>query len=152
MKIQIMTRVAGLFVIATILHGLPAVAADTVYLVQIQDVLVSRDARNTLDGSVSFYFGDATHPKIDRNFGNYITNKKTNGFGKSAETACNWVFLSALLQLQQRAKQQGGNAVVNIHSYYKKREVSSTKEVECHKGFTIAGVALKGDVVKLAGR
>ncbi len=45
---------------------------------------------------------------------------------------------------------EGGNAVINIASYYKKNTVSSDTEFECHAGAVIAGVAMIGDVVTLA--
>lgn len=41
------------------------------------------------------------------------------------------------------------NAVMNISSYYKKREFVSDTEFECGAGFVMAGVTLKGDLVKL---
>jgi hypothetical protein len=44
----------------------------------------------------------------------------------------------------------GANAVVNVESFYRKHAVPSKTEYECHKGFLIAGVALRGDVVQLA--
>ena len=153
-----MTRVTtgiiavGVFLAITGVGRSPAHATDNVFQVQIKEALASSDAKDKLDGSIRFYFGDSPHPVVSRSFGNFVTNKKSNGFGKSSKSACNWVFLSALLQLQQRANEEGGNAVINIHSYYKKHDVSSATQIECHKGFTIAGVALKGDVVKLSGQ
>ena len=54
-----------------------------------------------------------------------------------------------VLSLQEQSKKEGGNAVINIASYYKKNTVSSEKEYECHAGAVIAGVALIGDVVTL---
>jgi uncharacterized protein YbjQ (UPF0145 family) len=57
--------------------------------------------------------------------------------------------LSALIQLQERARREGGNAVINIKSYYKKQTFSSESQFECHAGNIMAGVALKGDIVKL---
>jgi uncharacterized protein YbjQ (UPF0145 family) len=59
------------------------------------------------------------------------------------------VFLSAVLSLRDRAVKEGGDAVVAIRSFYKKNEVVSDTEYECHAGALIAGVALKGTVVTL---
>lgn len=42
------------------------------------------------------------------------------------------------------------NAVVNIISYYKKVEMPSATEFECHAG-SGAHVFLKGDLAKIAG-
>jgi len=58
--------------------------------------------------------------------------------------------ISALKELAERAKTEGGDAVVDIVSYYKKNVFSSATEYECHAGNIVAGVALKGRVVKLA--
>lgn len=42
---------------------------------------------------------------------------KTNAVGNSDQDACRWVFLLALLSLEQRALAEGGDAVVNGRSY-----------------------------------
>jgi uncharacterized protein YbjQ (UPF0145 family) len=55
-----------------------------------------------------------------------------------------------MISLQDRAIAEGGNAVVNIRSFYKKRDFTSATEFECGAGAMVAGVALVGDVVKLA--
>lgn len=135
-------------VVATVFSG-PALARDTKHMLSIQDAMNSSEFQERLNPEVRFYFGDASHPAPQRRLGEYVTNKKTNAVGKTDQRACEWVFLSALLSLEQRALAEGGNAVVNIRSYYKKNTVSSTTEYECHAGAVIAGVALIGDVVRL---
>ena len=109
-----------------------------------------KDAQNKLDGSVKFFFGNQETPKILTKLSTDVTNQKTNAVGKSDERACNWVFLSAMIQLEKRAKQLGANAVVNIVSYYQKNVMSSPTEFECHAGAIMAGVALRGEFVKIA--
>jgi uncharacterized protein YbjQ (UPF0145 family) len=128
----------------------PAQARDTKYLLPIATALETKDAKTRLDGSVKFFFGNQEIPKILTNLGTDVTNLKTNAVGKSDENACNWVFLSAMLALEKRAKQLGANAVINIVSYYKKEVMSSATEFECHAGAVIAGVALRGEFVKIA--
>ena len=130
----------------------PAGARDDKLLLPIAAVLEGAEARQKLDGSVKFYFGNQLHPKVLTTFHSDVTNLKTNAFNKSDERACEWVFLSALIQLEKRAKQLGANAVVNIVSYYKKVPMSSETEYECHAGALMAGVALKGDFVKIDAR
>ena len=44
----------------------------------------------------------------------------------------------------------GADAVINIVSNYKHKEMSSQTEFECHDGNIVSGVALKADFVKLA--
>jgi uncharacterized protein YbjQ (UPF0145 family) len=53
-------------------------------------------------------------------------------------------------QLEKRARELGANAVVNIASNYKNVEFSSDSEFECHAGAIMAGVALKGEFVRVA--
>ena len=141
-----LTIAAGLAVSVAV----PAFARDTKYLLPIAPALEAKDAKEKLDGSVKFYFGDQQTPNVLTKLGTDVTNQKTNAFGKSDERACNWVFLSAMIQLDKRAKQLGANAVVNIVSYYQKNAMSSPTEFECHAGTVIAGVALRGDFVKIA--
>ena len=78
----------------------------------------------------------------------FVSNKKTNAHNKNAEQACQIAFLSALISLQQRAVVEGGNAVVNIHSYYKKNPYFSAETYYCEDGYLMSGVALRGTVVR----
>ena len=127
-----------------------ALARDTKYMLPIDAALNTPAAKDKLGTAVAFYFGDQAHPKVAQTLGVYTTNHKTNAFNKSDQEACEWAFLSALLSLRDRAVREGGDAVINIKSYYKKSVVVSNIEYECHAGALIGGVALQGTVVKLA--
>lgn len=130
--------------------GPPARAADDVLLMPVKPALETPDAKQKLDGSVSFYFGDTPHPPILENYGEVVSNKRTNAFAKSNAETCQRVVLSNFIEFQERAKALGGNAVVNVTSYFRRNEVRDDDRYECHVGFLMSGVALKGDVVKLA--
>jgi uncharacterized protein YbjQ (UPF0145 family) len=126
----------------------PAAARDTRYELNIADVMADPRYAGAVPQNVKFYFaGQASPTGEDR--GEFVTNRKTNSFGKSDEEACTWAMMSALKELGERALAEGGNAVVGIVSYYKKRVFESETLFECHAGALIAGVALKGRVVKL---
>lgn len=127
----------------------PAYSRDTVHMLSLEEAMNTPDAKTKLDGSVEFYFSGQDHPAVGDSLFEAVTNKKTNAFGKSDEEACKWVFLSAMIALQERAKQDGANAVVDIVSYYDKQEMASATEFECHAGAILAGVALKGRFVRL---
>jgi uncharacterized protein YbjQ (UPF0145 family) len=127
-------------------------ARDTKYLLSIATALEMKDAEEKLDDSIKFFFGNQETPKILTKFGSDVSNRKTNAVGKADEKACNWAFLSAMVAFQKRAQQLGANAVINIVSYYKKNVMSSPTEFECHAGAIIAGVALKGDFVKISDK
>lgn len=129
-----------------------AQARDTRHLFLISDAMNTSAAQDSLNAGVAFYFGSQEHGSVKSNYGEDFTNKKTNAFNKDDKTACEWVFLSAMIQLQERAQQFGANAVVNIHSFYKKITFISETEYECHAGGIMAGVALKGTFVKLGSK
>ena len=146
----------GVGVVASVLFcagmtAAPALAGDDLVEVPIADALATPEFKEALDGSVSFYFGDTAHPAVAHMYGDFVANEKTNGFGKGPMMSCERAMLSALIKFQKRAQQLGANAVINIHSYYKREDVSSNTSVQCYDGFLMSGVALKGDFVKLGG-
>jgi hypothetical protein len=144
MKKILLVALTGLTLIAPL-----AMARDDVADFSIADALSLEKAKTKLGTKVAFYFGDQAYGEPEQNFGVFQTNKKTNAFGKSDLTACQWVFLSAMISLRDRALTEGGNAVVDIKSNYKNNETSSTETFQCGAGGVIAGVALKGRVVTL---
>ena len=127
----------------------PALARDTIESYSVEDAMSLEKAKSTLGSDIDFYFGDQAHEKIEKSFGEFKTNKKTNAFNKTDKEACQWVFLSAMVSLRDRARREGGNAVINIKSNYKNDLTSSNDSFQCGAGDLIAGVALVGDVVKL---
>ncbi|MES2260678.1 MAG: excinuclease ATPase subunit [Pseudomonadota bacterium] len=132
--------------------ALPAMAEDTVVMLPIAAAMEANDAQNRLGEGVKFYFGDQKTPRVLNKITSDKTSQRTNGFGKAAEKSCNWVFLSAMLALKKRAVDVGANAVINIVSNYKDKEMSSQTEFECHDGAIMSGVALKADFVKIADK
>lgn len=123
-------------------------ARDDIGKYPIQSLLETSKAKTALL-DIPLYFAEQGYGSESTKYGEVITNKKTNAFNKSDREACEWVMLSALKALQERAVKEGMNAVVNIQSYYKKREFVSSTEYECGAGMLMAGVALKGTLVKL---
>lgn len=132
-----------------LLNSPTAFSRDVTHLLSIQEALQTARFQARLNPSIRLYFGNQKHPKVARSLGRFVTNKKTNAFNKSDREACQWVLLSSLLSLQTRAIREGGNAVINITSYYKKNIYKSNSKYECHTGSIIAGVALRGEVVTL---
>jgi hypothetical protein len=126
-----------------------AQARDTKMMLPLAAAMSDNDAQHRLGDSVKFYFGKQPTPPVLERLGSGHTSQKTNSFGKTPETSCNWAFLSAMLRLQQEAREMGANAVINIVSNYKNAETSSETQFECHDGALMSGVALKGEYVKL---
>ena len=129
--------------------AIPAEARDTKLLLPLSAAMSANDAQERLGDTVKFYFGNQPTPKVVERLGSDKTSQKTNSFGKSAEKACNWAFLSAMLRLQQRARELGADAVINIVSNYKNVVYSDAQKYECHAGAIMAGVALKADLANV---
>jgi uncharacterized protein YbjQ (UPF0145 family) len=126
-----------------------AQARDSTLHLVFDDAVAKAVASGKIDGSVKFYLAGTgpTGGKVLND--NAITNKKTNGFGKSDEEACTWALFSALITLQNAAKAVGANAVTEIVSYYKRNVYKDSNNYECHAGGFVVGVALKGQLVKI---
>ena len=139
----------ALATIATLAIAPTADARDTRQQFDIATAIAAGKADGTLDGSVQFHFKGARAPAVASRLGPARTNKKTNAFGKSDATACQWVFLGALKALQEAAKERGANAVVDIESNYKNQVFTSATQYQCGAGGLMAGVALKGVYAKV---
>jgi len=126
-------------------------AEDAKHIFSIQEALNSQAFEGRLNKKIKFYFGtNKPNRKINRNLGEFAAQRRSNSFRHASDRkACEWVFLSALLSLQKRVAAKGGNAVINIRSFYKKNEMSSETKFECRIGLLRTGVALKGTVVSL---
>lgn len=137
--------------IATILFTLmagTAQARDTRLLLSVEDAIKQGREEGLIGTDIAFRFGKGNRGGYAKTMGSDISNRKTNAFNKTDVEACNWAFLSALKAFEENALGSNAKAVVEIVSYYKKREFSSTTEFECHVGNIVAGVALKGSYAK----
>lgn len=127
-----------------------AFAGDTRVELPLQDLIDSPQAKEAgIDGSVRFYLAGQVHPAVVSRMGEDVSNKKTNGVGKSDVESCRWVALSVLKAFQESAKARGANAVIDITSYFKKNEFKSATNYECYAGNLMSGVALKGTYAKV---
>ena len=94
----------ALAVLIALACAAPAFAADTRLELPLQDLINSPEAKAAgIDGSVRFYLAGEKTPAVAARMGEDVTNKKTNGVGKSDVESCNWVALSALKALQEKA-------------------------------------------------
>ena len=143
-------RFCVLFSLLCLLVAGPASARDDRNRYSIEEAMNTSAAKEKLNKGYTYRFGGQSHAAVVSNHGEYMSNKKTNAFGKSDKEACLWVFLSAMLSFQDRIEKEGGNAVINVRSYYKKNDFSSETEFECGNGAIMAGVTFLGDVVTLA--
>jgi hypothetical protein len=134
--------------VLALVAAVPAVARNTPVNVTLQSVLDMPEAKAKLDGTVKFYQAGSPTPHVSEKLGEDTSNAKTNAFNKTPEEACRWNALSALIKLQDHAKRDGANAVVDIVSYYDRETFSSPTDLQCRDGAFLAGIALKGTYAK----
>ena len=134
-------------VIFTVLLSLNLEARDDKYLFPIDQALTKHS--DSIAPNIKLYFATQSPEGVPLDRGTYTANKTTSARFKAPRESCDWVFISAVLSLQQKAMQLGGDAVVNIHSYYGQIERSDEDVYECHDGKNVSRVALRGTVVKL---
>lgn len=142
---------ASTFVVIALLLTVPgfAVAKDQIKHYPFANAVAEATKSGKLDGTVKFYLhgsdpqGQVTVVKDD-----VSVNRKTNAFGKADQPTCDWALQSALIALQDAAKQAGANAVVDVVSEYGD-EYRDSEKYECHVGFLMSGVIMKGKLAKV---
>ena len=128
----------------------PALARDDRLMFPVSDGMEKgKSTKDRIATDIRVYFGKQKTPAVDRKMGEFTANRKTNATNKTDQEACEISFVSAVISLQQRARREGGDAVVNVHSVYKNEMRESDTEYLCGAGTFAAGVALRGTVVKL---
>ena len=134
---------------AALLLAIPAQSRDERLHLPIADAIAAVKATGKVDESVKLFFGAQKYPKPQTQMGTFTSNRKANFVGKSDKEACERAFGSVIIQLVERVKREGGNAMVDIVSVYRDVEFKSDTEYECGAGNITGGVALRGKVVKL---
>lgn len=123
-------------------------ATDKVVHFAFNNAVVAATQSGKLDGSVKFYLADIKPAGQATVLKTITIEKKTNAFGKQDQVSCDWALQSALISLQDDAKEVGANAVVDIVSDYD-NEYRDNEKYECHVGFLMSGVVLKAKLAKL---
>lgn len=121
--------------------------AGTVYR-PIEEDLNSERAQGFLNPEVQVSFGKSERVN-GKKLMTYIANRRTNGSNKDAAEACQIAFLSAVKSLQDRAVKMGADAVVDIHSFYKRVPEWSTETYRCEDGNMVTAVTLQGTITKM---
>jgi len=147
-KIVSLTVALGILVSA----ALPAQARNETFMLPIDAALQATTFAQKPDGSIKFYFGKQATPAVIELIHTDIIAKKVRFAGTADVGACNEALVSVLTELQERAKKMGGNAVVNIVSYYKNNEMSSETRFECHAGTSSVAFFVKADIAKVADK
>ena len=98
---------------------------------------------------IAFYMRGQSHRPVKHELGQWSVVGKTQAVLRSDEEACEVAFLSALASLQERARSEGGTALVRIDSVTRGKDTTSSTDYRCLVGATVAHVGLRGDVVVL---
>ncbi|HSZ83065.1 MAG TPA: excinuclease ABC subunit A [Polyangia bacterium] len=141
--------------IALVLAGAALLAARTTsarddrLTFKVKDALEHGESKQKLNPNIKLYFGKIPHPKPVQDLGDFEAKEKTRSFHRTDQEACDWVFLSAVLKLQEHAQNMQADAIVDIESDFKGQPLVSDKEYLCDAGSIMSGVTLKGRLVKL---
>jgi hypothetical protein len=140
-------RKALLIALPLVLAAAPH-ARDDKLMISLQKAMAAPEYQEQMKGSkVQFSFAKGKGPQGD-SLGMTVANRKTNALNKTDEQACQWVFLSCMTALRAKAEKEGADAVVDIENYYRKESNPNDTAFECHAGTAVAGVALRGTLVK----
>jgi uncharacterized protein YbjQ (UPF0145 family) len=144
-----MSQVLRVVFLASLVALTPMVAGarETFHDFEIKQAMDSDVGKSKLLG-VPVHFAGQSHAKVASDMGVFTANRRTNAFNKSDEQACRIAFLSAVIALQSRAQKLGGDAVVDIKSITKNRNLESATQYRCAAGNVVANVVLTGRVVK----
>jgi hypothetical protein len=146
-----MRRMSHAVVLTALLLAAPcAMAGDVAVMTPIGPALDTPHAHRELRSAVRFYFGKQVGPSVAQNFGSVVVHRRSV-INAQDPSSCDRVFIAVLADLAKRASDAGGNAVVNIESFYKEHAVTSETAYECHRGAAVTAVTLRGDLVRLTG-
>ena len=150
MTVKTSTSIAAAASILALAVAASAVARDDRLMFPVSEGMEKgKTTKERIDPEIRVYFGKQKSPAVERKLGEFTANRKTNATNKTDKEACEISFVSAVLSLQQRARREGGDAVINVHSVYRNENRESNTEYLCGAGTFVSGVALRGTVVKL---
>ncbi len=98
---------------------------------------------------VPFYLKGEPHPPVAKEISEVTSANSASGAMRGDASSCQSAFLSALKNLQQRARESGADAIVDLVSITRGQETESASDFRCVAGAVIAHVGLKGKLVDL---
>ncbi len=147
------TKITAVAAVLALVGASSAFARDDRLMFPVSEGMEKgKTTKDRIDPEIRLFFGKQKPPAVERKLGEFTANRKTNATNKTDKEACEIAFVSAVVSLQQRARKEGGDAVVNIASTYRNENRESDSEYLCGAGTFVSGVALRGTVVKLKGK
>lgn len=145
-----MSRFVALTALALLLIApIGAQARETTHNFSVKDAAESELGQAKLY-DVPFYMKGQKHPRVNKVVFEVSTEQSTRGAFRSDDDSCQVAFLSAIRELQNTAREKGGNAIVDIVSVTWNKETESSDEYRCVAGTFVVHVGLKGKIVKIA--
>ncbi|MCP5180431.1 MAG: hypothetical protein H6993_01550 [Pseudomonadales bacterium] len=140
------SRYVALMVVASVISG-PALARETEYFFDVQSAVTSPRAAKVLHDIPFFMKGQEGAPVATRVINITTFERPVQGIFRGDKKTCDYAFLSSLAALQESAKADGGDTILNIVSSTRGKTTESPTQYRCIAGATIAYVALTGEVV-----
>lgn len=138
-----MKKLAFLAVFSMLFSAL-AVAKDEYLYLDLKSALNDPKVKAAIPSNVSFKFGKGSGAGAKIILKDIVSNKRTNGVGKSDEDSCRWALAAALKAFGERALKEGGSKVVNLTGYFRKQEYNSNDKFQCVAGNIMSAVTLRG--------
>lgn len=121
---------------------------ETEHFFEVSQAVTSKFGRTRLL-EVPFYMnGQEGAPEATQSLGTWTQERSTWGVMRTDKRSCDVAFLSALIALQESAKKDGADAIVNLVSATRGKTTESPTHYRCISGATIAYVGLTGDIIK----
>ena len=134
--------------IALVSAPLEAAARQTEHLFSAEEAKTSELGKARLF-SVPFYMKGQKHPPVAKVLSEMTSEQSTRGAFRSDAASCQVAFLSAIRDLQSKATEKGGDAVIDIVSITWNKLTESADQYRCVAGSMVVHVGLKGKIVKL---
>ena len=123
-------------------------ARNTEVILPAEKAVTSPHGKKYLLDVPVFFKGQADAPR-GKVLSTVTTEQASRGAFRSDEASCRVAFLTALRELQERARSGGGDAVVDIVSVTRDVRTESPTNYRCGAGAMIVHVALEGTIVEL---
>ena len=124
----------------------PAMAVDDMIKAKIEGGIAigKTSTRAQIKDDIALYFGKQKTPPVVKKL--WEGDSSQTSSRRSQQERCETAFASAIIRLQNKARTEGGNAVINITSGSGE---SSETEFTCTAGRMMSRVHLRGTVVTL---
>lgn len=138
------TSTTALFVLLSLL--ITNSASGRAYLeVSVEETVTTEIGQEKLL-DIPFYMLGQEHPPVAKDFSIYKSNKRSaNGRGHIRK--CQVAFISAIISLQNRAKNMGGDGLIDVMSITGRNNLESSDKFRCLTGTKMVNVELVGRVV-----